>query len=223
MNYYDIFGVSPSASSDDINAAHKALAKMYHPDINSSEDAHEKMALLNKANEVLSDAKSREEYDAELRRTEREKLDREILSAQTDKIEWPRVTSDTYEQSGRAELNRKKAEARLKNVEAAQKQRMAQVQRKSEESVRKSRQAKVDLDKQRAIDELSALVMERNSRRNKETAVDDEQYYATKVLLSMVRKDDSHLQRMAEEADRKKRIDEILRLVKEQNDKKEWV
>jgi hypothetical protein len=39
----------------------------------------------------------------------------------------------------------------------------------------------------------------------------------------MVRKDDNRLRKMTEEAERKQRIDDILTLVKEINEKKEWV
>jgi len=215
MNYYDVFGISPTATTEDINAAHKALAKTYHPDINSSEDAHEKMAMLNEAHAVLSDSTKREMYDDELKRN------REILSSQAAKAERSREFAESEERAGKAELLRRKAEARLKSDDAVQKHRMEQAKRRTEETARKHRQAKAESDKKDLIKGLSALVMDDSVKRHKRMDVDEERYYATKVLLSMVRKDDKHLRRMAEEADRKQRIDEILSLVKELNDKKD--
>ena len=223
MNYYDVFGITPAATPEAINAAHKALAKMYHPDINSSEDAHEKMAMLNEANEVLSDTVKREMYDNDLRRNQQQKQNKEIISSQAVEAERPCGMTDTEEGFGKAELLRRKAETRLKTEDEAKKRRMEQAQQKAEESARKNRQAKVESDKQSVIDGLSEIVMSDIVKRHLKMDVDEERYYATKVLLSMVRKDDKHLRKMAEEADRKQRIEELLTLVKELNDKKEWV
>ncbi|KAK3934490.1 DnaJ domain-containing protein [Diplogelasinospora grovesii] len=72
VNYYDILGVSPSASESEIKSAYRKLALKYHPDRVQGgtavvAEATEKMAKINKASEVLSDPKSREEFDAELK------------------------------------------------------------------------------------------------------------------------------------------------------------
>jgi len=52
-NYYQILDVSPSASLDLIKRAYRKKAKLYHPDINKAEDAHEKFILINEAYEYL--------------------------------------------------------------------------------------------------------------------------------------------------------------------------
>tara|TARA_B100000886_G_C20260036_1_gene422494 strand:+ start:162 stop:485 length:324 start_codon:yes stop_codon:yes gene_type:complete len=62
-NYYQILGVATSAEHEVITAAYKALAKLYHPDVNSSKDAEQRMAEINEAYDVLSDTKRRDEYD----------------------------------------------------------------------------------------------------------------------------------------------------------------
>ena len=215
MNYYDVFGVSPTATPEVINATHKALAKMYHPDINSSQDAHERMAMLNEANEVLSDSLKREMYDNELRQNQ------ELFTARSVESEQYREMVAAEERAEKAELLRRKAEERLRTEDATKKQRKEQAQRKAEEADRKKRQAKIEYDKRYVTNVLSALVMNDNTNRYNKTDVDEERYYATKVLLSMVRNDDKHLRKMAEEAERKQRIEEILALVKEYNDKKD--
>jgi len=215
MNYYDVFGLSPSASPEDISARHKALAKMYHPDINNSRDAHDKMAKLNEANEVLSDNLRREAYDKELKQDQHRKRNRDISSGNAVKAKQPGRPGNTEQRAGKAELLRKKAEERLKTDDAARMQRAQQAQKKADSTAQKKKQTKVEMDKQHVINVLSALVMGDNVQRRSKKEIDEERHYATKVLLSLVRKDNEHLRRRAEEAEHKQRIDEILSLVRE--------
>jgi hypothetical protein len=67
-NYYELFGVSPLASPEEIRAAHRELVKRYHPDIYwTSEDkarATEKLRAINEAYAVLGNPERRKEYDA---------------------------------------------------------------------------------------------------------------------------------------------------------------
>jgi len=223
MNYYDVLGISPTASQETINTAHKALAKRYHPDVNFCDDAHEKMAMLNKANEVLSDTSKREKYDEELRNNQHLRHGRVISASHSVRVKQPRGVDYTEERAGKAEMLRRKAEARLKAEDAAQKRRMEQIQRREEEKAKKSKQARVERDKQYVTDVLTAIALKYHAKRNKKTEAEAEQYHATKVLLSLVKKDSRFLRRMAEETERKQRVDEILSLVKEYNEKKEWV
>jgi preprotein translocase subunit Sec63 len=63
-DYYAILQVSPAAEKEVIEAAYRKLAQKYHPDINRSEGAEEKMKRINAAYEVLSDPAKRAAYDA---------------------------------------------------------------------------------------------------------------------------------------------------------------
>ncbi|KAM8878649.1 dnaJ homolog subfamily A member 3, mitochondrial-like [Spinachia spinachia] len=64
QDFYDVLGVSRSASQKDIKKAYYQLAKKYHPDTNPDEaDAKEKFAKLAEAYEVLSDEVKRTQYD----------------------------------------------------------------------------------------------------------------------------------------------------------------
>ena len=63
-DYYEILGVSKTASTDDIKAAYRKLALKYHPDRNpDNKEAEEKFKEAAEAYETLSDAKKRQQYD----------------------------------------------------------------------------------------------------------------------------------------------------------------
>jgi curved DNA-binding protein CbpA len=63
-DYYQLLGVAPGASAEDIQAAYRRLAKEYHPDVNAgSAAAAARMARVNVAKAVLLDRDTRASYD----------------------------------------------------------------------------------------------------------------------------------------------------------------
>jgi DnaJ-class molecular chaperone len=62
-DYYEILGVTKSASAADIKSAYRKAALKYHPDRNKEAGAESKFKEINEAYEVLSDSQKKATYD----------------------------------------------------------------------------------------------------------------------------------------------------------------
>lgn len=63
-NYYEILGIEPEATLEDIKKSFRNLALKYHPDKNkNSEESRQLFMKIVEAYEVLSDEQARKNYD----------------------------------------------------------------------------------------------------------------------------------------------------------------
>ncbi len=69
--YYNILGVNRSASKDEIRKSFRQLSLKYHPDRNATnENAHSIFIIINNAYSILTNEKTRKQYDAYLEKYE---------------------------------------------------------------------------------------------------------------------------------------------------------
>lgn len=66
LDYYNILGVSRTASAQEIRKAYYDKAKIYHPDICKEVDAEHVFKLLNEAYQTLIKPQNRKKYDFKL-------------------------------------------------------------------------------------------------------------------------------------------------------------
>lgn len=66
-NYYEVIGVTPAATTDDIKKKYRELARQFHPDVVKDKTLGQKVfTQINQAYRVLADPEKRSQYDTTL-------------------------------------------------------------------------------------------------------------------------------------------------------------
>lgn len=65
VNFFDVLGVKPSSTDEEVKKAYKALAKQWHPDKNREEGAEDKFKVISAAYDTLKSADLRSIYRRE--------------------------------------------------------------------------------------------------------------------------------------------------------------
>lgn len=66
MTYYDVLEVASDAGFSEIRSSYRRLVKIYHPDLNPSAEARERIVQITAAYEILSDPMKKLIYDNQL-------------------------------------------------------------------------------------------------------------------------------------------------------------
>lgn len=99
---YVLLGIPSTASTDEVNAACRRLARTFHPDRNGSNRATAEMAVVNAVRQVMVDPDARAAYDHE-RRSFHELRARSIVR---ERVEVPVLAVGTPTSSGSGAVGR---------------------------------------------------------------------------------------------------------------------
>ena len=108
--YYQVLEVSPRADADEIRKAYRKMAKVAHPDVNSSPDAQDRFVMITEAFEILSDPQKRSVYDLRLRR---DRVQSAAARAARNANHHSRANQERYEAWVRQARERAKNNARM--------------------------------------------------------------------------------------------------------------
>ncbi len=114
-NYFHILGLNTDATATEIRSAYRSLAKQFHPDVNSSENAKSQFIKIQEAYEVLSDPAKKANHKQLLHHNTASR------TSNYSQATRERIYEDWVRHQHREELKRKVAEMRQREREADEK------------------------------------------------------------------------------------------------------
>jgi curved DNA-binding protein CbpA len=69
VDYFEVLGINPTASNEEVRKRFQALAKALHPDVNSSPDAAARFHSVKEAYDVLRNPSARRSFEARRKAT----------------------------------------------------------------------------------------------------------------------------------------------------------
>ena len=107
MDYYDVLGVTRTASNEDIKKAYKKLARKWHPDKNpdNPEEATRKFKQVSEAYQVLVDDNKRRTYDLRGNQETNAEQNRRREHQKTHTYDFPRPSDFDYPESRRRKFD----------------------------------------------------------------------------------------------------------------------
>ena len=110
-DYYQILGVSPTASKQDIKQAYRKLSLQWHPDKNPGVDVTSMMQDINEAYKILNDDLSRTRYNKEYREFNKQRESCQMSTYTTDSKSW-NYEYDVHDEDLKNDINNARAYAK---------------------------------------------------------------------------------------------------------------
>lgn len=158
--YYDVLGVDQDASQEEIITAYREKIKESHPDRNDGPNAQERTIQLNEAKKVLTDPKSRAEYDHQIeadsnRQTEhsdqttnRKEADAEQRSRRQQRQRDRNRQQDQSRQQRQTNRQRQQHRQKTRDRQQQQQETNRQRQRRQRDQKTRDRQQRQQQDRQ---------------------------------------------------------------------------
>ena len=87
-DYYQILGISPEASKQEIKQAYRMMSLKWHPDKNPGVDVTSIMQDINEAYKILNDDICRARYDNEYKEFSKQREDYQMTTQTTKSGSW---------------------------------------------------------------------------------------------------------------------------------------
>ena len=110
-DYYQILGISPRASKEEIKQAYRAMSLKWHPDRNPGIDVTKVMQDINEAYKILKDDLSRARYDKEYWEFNKQRENSQIRTQKNRSESWD-YDYDVHDEDLKNDINNARAYAK---------------------------------------------------------------------------------------------------------------